>query len=412
MPVFIITLIAIQVVSPHKTWEILIYGFGCAFAISSIWAYSLFRGLNFRREMRLSWAKVGDVFHERFFIENSSRFPALWVSLIDYSNLPGHQVNAVWHVNRNADKSWIKGSACYTRGNFSVGPTDIEASDPFGVFKIKIHYPEKKEMLVIPPVIQLSSIGITSGDLSGEGRKKKQSILRTTTSTSVREYIPGDNLHTIHWLTSARRGDVHVRTFDKTPSSDWWIFLDMDENVQIGFDSNATDEYAIILAASIANRGLQIGRSVGLVAEGTKSIWIPPKAGTGMRWDILNNLATINRGITPLSKLIANHQKKIGRNTSAIIITSSVDENWLFSISKLKKKGISVTVLLLEPKEFGGKSDAKKIISTLASWGVKYYQISPDIYSRPDVHNFFIEQSKYQNTSKQITGYLDWGKFK
>ncbi len=412
LPVFIIALVITQIVSPQKTWEILIYGFGSAFLISSIWAYSLFKQLNFRREMSLGWAKVGDVFHEKFFIENRSRFPALWVSLVDHSNLPGYQVNAVWFVNRKTDKSWIKGSACYTRGNYSVGPTDIETSDPFGVFKVQIHYPEKKEMLVIPPVIQLSSIGIVSGELAGEGRQKKHSMQRTTTSTSVREYIPGDNLHTIHWLTSARRNDVYVRTFDKTPSSDWWILLDMDEKVQIGLNSEATDEYAIILAASIANRGLQIGRSVGLVAEGKKRVWLPPKTGTGMRWEILNNLATIDRGSTPLSQLIASHQRKIGRNTSAIIITSSVNDEWLSSLSKLINKGISATVLLLEPKEFGGKADASRIISTLAAWGVKYYQISPEIYSRPDVQNFFVEHDKYRKTSRQITGYLDWGKFK
>ena len=170
LPLFIIALIVIQIFYPQKTWEILLYGFGSAFLLSFVWAYSLFRGINFKREMRLNWTKVGDVFHEKFHIENSSRFSALWVSLTDHSNLPDYQVNATWHVKRKADKSWIKGSACYIRGSFKVGPTDIETSDPFGVFKVQIHYPESKEMLVSPPIIQLSSIGIASGDLSGGWR--------------------------------------------------------------------------------------------------------------------------------------------------------------------------------------------------------------------------------------------------
>jgi uncharacterized protein (DUF58 family) len=412
LPLFIIALIVIQIFYPQKTWEILLYGFGSAFLLSFVWAYSLFKGINFKREMRLNWAKVGDVFHEKFNIENSSRFSALWVSLTDYSNLPDYQVNAIWHVKRKTDKSWIKGSACYVRGSFKVGPTDIETSDPFGVFKIQIHYPESREMLVIPPIIQLSSIGIASGDLSGEGKRKKQSINKTTTSTSVREYIPGDNLHTIHWLTSARRDDVYVRTFDKTPSSDWWILLDMDERIQVGSGNEATDEYAIILAASIANRGLQFGRAVGLVAEGKKSVWLPPKTGNGIRWEILNSLANIKCGTETLSSLIANNQRRIGRNTSAIIITASVDQEWLNSLSMLMKKGVTPTILMLEPKAFGGKLKSDNIISTLASWGVNYYQFTPEIYTRPDIHNFFVEQNTYKKTSRQITGYLDWGKFK
>jgi uncharacterized protein (DUF58 family) len=268
-------------------------------------------------------------------------------------------------------------------------------------------------MLVTPPVIPLPSIEIATGDRVGEGSAKAFALEPTVTSAGVREYIPGDNLHAIHWLTSARRDDLYVRIFDQTPSSDWWIFLDMDQNVQIGEGQSATEEYAIILAASIANRGLQSGRAVGLIAEGDEQIWLPPKYGSGQRWEILHSLATIHRGEASLSTMLANSQRALGRSTSAIIITPSAEPNWIKALVTLMQRNISLTVLLLDPQSFGGEGNLDSIVSKLTSWGVNFYQITPDIYELPVIHDYFVWQKTHQGRSSSRFTYsdLDWGKF-
>jgi uncharacterized protein (DUF58 family) len=204
-----------------------------------------------------------------------------------------------------------------------------------------------------------------------------------------------------------------VRIFDLTPSSDWWIFLDMDEDVQIGESQSATEEYAIILAASIANRGLRSGRSVGLVAHGNEHIWLPPQHGSGQRWEILHSLATIQRGEVSLSTVLANTQRALGRSTSAIIITPSVDNDWLNALAALMQRDISITVLLLDPPSFGGEGNSLPILSKLTAWGANSYQITPDIYELPAVHDYFVWHKTMQGRSSSRFTYsdLDWGKF-
>jgi len=412
-PIIVGLLLIQQIFFPYKSWAILLVGFGGALILSYLWARSLMKGLDFDREMRYGWAKVGDQLRENFRITNNSRFPALWVTILDYSNFPGYQVNTARYVEGQSVKRWVKGSVCYSRGYYNFGPTELETGDPFGIFTVNVHYAEMRSMLVTPPVIPLPSIEIATGDRVGEGNAKAFALEPTVTSASVREYIPGDNLHAIHWLTSARRDDLYVRIFDQTPSSDWWIFLDMDQDVQIGEGQSATEEYAIILAASIANRGLQSDRAVGLISEGDEQIWLPPKHGSGQRWEILYSLATIHRGKVSLSTLLANTQRALGRSTSAIIITPSADPNWIKALVTLMQRNISLTVLFLDPQSFGGGGKLDPIVSKLTSWGVNFYQITPNIYELPVIHDYFVWQKTHQGRSSSRFTYsdLDWGKF-
>lgn len=412
-PIIVGLLLIQQIIYPHKSWAILLVGLGGALILSYFWAWSLMKSLNFDREMRYGWAKVGDQLRENFRLSNNSRFPALWVTILDYSNFPGYQVNTARYVESSSVKRWVKGSVCYSRGYYNFGPTELKTGDPFGIFSVNVHYSEMRSMLVTPPVIPLPSIEIATGDRIGEGSAKTYAPERTVTAAGVREYIPGDNLHAIHWLTSARRDDLYVRIFDQAPSSDWWIFLDMDQDVQIGQGQSATEEYAIILAASIANRGLKSGRAVGLIAEGEDQIWLPPKHGSGQRWEILHSLATIQRGEAPLSTVLANTQRALGRNTSAIILTPSTDSNWIKALVVLMQRDISPTVLMLDPQAFGGEGNLNPIVSKLSSWGVNFYPITPDIYELPVIHDYFVWQKTHQGRSSSRFTYsdLDWGKF-
>ncbi len=403
-----------QIFFPHKIWGILLIGMGGALALSYFWARSLLKHLHFQRELRSSLAKVGDQLQERFVLSNQGRFPALWVSVIDHSTLPRYHVNQAHFIKGKAVRRWIKGSACYMRGDFTLGPTTIEAGDPFGLFKVSIHYAQENNMLVIPPVIPLPAIEIATGERLGEGGTKAFSLQRTITAAGVREYVPGDSLFSVHWLTSARHDDLFVRTFDRMPTSDWWVFMDLDENVQYGEDLESTEEYAIILAASIADRGLRTGRAVGVVAQGEDRLWLPPQTGSGQRWEILRSLATIRSGSLPMFSLLADTQRYLGRSTSAIMITPSLDDAWLNALMTLIHRDIRVTVLLLDPHAFGGGEAPDRVLSKLSAWGINHYRITPEVYDQPVIRDYFVWQktSHSRSGSSFTASDLDWGKFR
>jgi len=411
--VFVVLLVIQQIIAPHKVWGILMVGMGGALLLGFVWARSLMKGLHFEREIRNHLAKVGDQLQERFVISNQGRFPAIWVSLIDHSDFPRYQVNTARFVRGRSVRRWLKGSVCYTRGYYTLGPTQLETGDPFGLFKVTIKYEKTQSMLVVPPVIPLPSIEIASGDRIGEGGTRVTTPKRTVTTSGVREYASGDSLFSVHWLTSARLDDLYVRVFDRMPTSDWWVFVDMDQAVQLGESEEATEEYSIILAASIADRGLRHGRAVGLVAHGDQRIWLPPQTGSGQRWEILRSLATVGRGENPMFSMLAETQRSLGRSTSAILITPSVNPDWLKALMSLMQRDIRVTVLLLDPSTFGGQDSPQPVLGKLSAWGINHYRITPEIYKRPMIRDYFVWQKSSHGTSSSSSftaSDLDWSK--
>ena len=153
-------LLLLQLLVPYKGWTILLVGLGGAWLLSYLWARSLARGLELGREMRYGWAQVGDQLQERFTLTNTGRVPAPWVAIVDHSSLPGYRASRVLGVGERAQVHWFEQGLCSRRGLYTLGPTSLQAGDPFGFYRIEIEYPTSVTMMVMPPVVHLPAIDI------------------------------------------------------------------------------------------------------------------------------------------------------------------------------------------------------------------------------------------------------------
>jgi uncharacterized protein (DUF58 family) len=377
-------LLLLQLLVPYKGWTILLVGLGGAWLVSYLWARSLARGLELGREMRYGWAQVGDQLQERFTLTNTGRAPAPWVAVIDHSSLPGYQAGRVLGVSERAQLHWFEQGLCSRRGLYTLGPTALQAGDPLGFYRIHIEYPTSVTMMVMPPIVHLPAIDVAPGGRAGEGRRQERALEQAVSASSVREYRAGDSLRWIHWPTSAKRDEPYVRTFDSTPTSDWWIVLDLDQRVQAGEGQRATEEQGVILAASLAGRGLRAGKAVGLVAHGENLVWLPPRLGGDQRWEILRALALADPGRCSLAELLSRTGPALGQRGSLVIISSDVRGRWLSSLVPLMRRGLVPTVLLLDRASFGGEGDAGRTVASLEAMEVRHYLITPDLLDRPE----------------------------
>jgi uncharacterized protein (DUF58 family) len=378
-------LLLIQLIHPFKGWMVLLVGLGGAFYFSYLWARSLQEGLSIKREMRFGWSQVGDRLQERFTLINEGWAPAIWIGVMDLSDMPGYQVSTVTGVGGRSLKHWFKRGVCTRRGLYTLGPTSLQTGDPFGFFSVDLKYSTTSTMMVMPPIVPLPSIDVAPGGRIGEGRVIVSSLEQTTSVSSVREYMPGDHMRRIHWPTSARKGDFYVRTFDSTPSSDWWIYLDLNLEVQAGEAEAATEEHAIILAASLTDQGIRSGKAVGLVSHGDELIWLPPRLEEDQRWEILRALALIEPGKRNLADLLSATRSTVRQRSSLVIITPDVEGSWLDALVLLMRRGVVPTILLMDVPAFGGDRETSRLENTLLDLGVHHYRISPDLLDRPEV---------------------------
>ena len=385
LPILALLALLTEILTPYRGWRMLFAGLGGAWLLSTFWAWELMRNLQLRREMRFGWAQVGDRLVERFTLVNDAVVPAVWVEIVDQSTMPDYHVSCGIGLGMRDAIRWHHEAVCQRRGLFTLGPTRLRTGDPLGIYSVELDYPATMPLLVLPPIVPLPSIEVASGGRTGQGRLRVGAVERTVSASSVREYVPGDSRRWIHWRLSAHHDELFVREFDGMPSADWWIVLDMDRYVQAGEGLDSTQEHGVILAASLADRGIRQRRSVGLVAQGEELLWIPPDEGEGHRWEILRALAMVNLGGHPLHEVLTRIEPDLGQRTSLIIITPSLEPRWVEALIPLMQRGVVPTVLLLDPSTFeAGEDYSAEVESFLVDWDITYYPIARDVLDRPE----------------------------
>jgi len=361
----------------------LLIGLGGAWLIAYLWARRLQKNLSLERLMRYGWAQVGDMLEERFTLVNKGWLPALWVEIIDHSTIPGYEVSRATGVESESTNTWITRQICARRGLFTLGPTEMVTGDPFGIYSVTLHDEASASLLVTPQVLPLPYIEVASGGRSGEGRPTRGTFERTVSTSGVRGYVPGDSLRWVHWKTSARRNSPYVKTFDSTPASDWWIVLDLDQQTLAGEGGESTEETGVILAASLADKGLRSGIAVGMAVNSREVAWIPPRMGEPQRLEILQNLAQVTSGPLHLEEFLKGTGASYRFETSLVIITACVDIGWINSLLSLVWKGVIPTVLLIDPQSYGGNLSAQSMANLLADFEITHYVITPDLIDKP-----------------------------
>lgn len=384
LPVLIAVLLVVAVIDDYAGWRLLLYALALAWIISRLWAMALADGLRLEREMRFGWAQVGDRLEERFTLVNRAPTPALWVEIHDLSTLPDYSIDQVTGIESNARRVWRTSGMCSRRGVFTLGSLTMSTSDPLGLFAVELDDPRSVQLIVTPPIVSLPEVQVSAGGKSGEGRLRPHAPERTMAAAGVRAYTAGDSRRWVHWPTSARRGELFVRTFDHTSTGDWWIVVDANAAAQVGVGKRSTFEHAIILAASLADRGLRLGKSVGLAGLGKELLWLPPNTGDVQRWAILRTLATFEPGDQPLGFLLQRMEMTLAQARSLILITPDVSGGWLPALIPLAWRGAVPTMLLLDPQTFGGQASADSVAAELARVGITHQVIPAALLERPE----------------------------
>jgi uncharacterized protein (DUF58 family) len=244
----------------------------------------------------------------------------------------------------------------------------ITSGDPFGLFRRRRLWQETRTMIVYPATVELRDLAMPLGQLPGGNALRQRTHHITPNSLGIRPYTPGDSLNRIHWLSTARLGSLMVKEFELDPSSDIWIVLDGEGAVHEGWGDEATEEYGVAAAASLCNHFLEQHRAVGLIAYGSHPCVIPSDRGSRQFLKIMEELAVVRTvGRTPLAEVLAAEGTRFGRNTTLIVVTPSLNEDWILTLRHETQRGVRAAAVLLEPDTFGGRQSSVLAVSSLAA---------------------------------------------
>ena len=351
------------------------YALGIALIVTYVWGIISLRGLEVHVRRQLGYREVGGVFVTQISVTNTSApKPILEVSeLTTFSGSPGGRAIG---LGTHATHTWTNRVVARRRGVFTIGPLQITAADPFGMFRHHRKFETVQQVVVYPATIPIPLFALPRRGSPGEGTYRRPTASTSPTVSSVRQYVPTDTLGRIHWPTTARIGNLMVKQFDQDTGSDVWIVLDLHKEAQAGTDAESTEEYGVTIAASIARHFLDSGLFVGLFAYGTEPLYVPPSRGYGHQDRIMQALALVKaEGDSPLPEVLEDGRRHGLDQSSVVIITPSVDPGWPTSASWLFHHGTQVTTVLIDPSSFGGVGDIESVGNKLAAGGVRTYTV-------------------------------------
>jgi uncharacterized protein (DUF58 family) len=392
----LLVLLALSLIAGLSTGGVLYYRLSILWALllAIAWAWSALslRGVKFSRSARTVRAQVGQIFEERFDIQNPSILPRLWLEVLDSSTLPGTDGSrVVTMILGKQTRSYLARTRLLKRGVFPLGPTDISSGDIFGLFPVKISLPAKDTLLVYPMMVDVRNFPNPPGLLPGGEALRRRTHQITPNAAGIREYEPGDPLNRIHWLSTARRGRMMVKEFELDPLADVWIFMDAEKAIQAANPQAepdyyakdfwqrhakialppSTEEYGISIAASLARDYLRRGRAVGLVGAGQQLILIAPDRGGRQLGKILEALALLRaEGTIPLRGLVETQVKHMVRGSTIVLITPTVNKEAALLADYLLQRGLRPVVILLDAVTFGGSISSEGLLTSIKMLGV------------------------------------------
>ncbi|MEW5989844.1 MAG: DUF58 domain-containing protein [Chloroflexota bacterium] len=296
---------------------------------------------------------VGDRLRVTYTLRNTSRIPKFWLEVHNPTSLPAGLPGRAISLGPETERSWLVRTPLVRRGHFRVEPLQIRTGDPFGFFESSAAVGTGLTVVVYPRIEALPLWRLPAANIDGSHAMPERTLQTSPLATTVRPWAPGDAFNRIHWKSTARHGEIQVKEFDLEQTADAWIVLDLDRSGQLGRGDESTVEVAVRAAASIADKAIRENRAVGLTVSAHRLAQLPPDRGGRQHLKIMQLLAAVDGdGTSPLSEALVATVPRIRRGMTAVIITPSLERDWVKPIAALRARGVACVVVSFDAGEF------------------------------------------------------------
>lgn len=234
------------------------------------------------------------------------------------------------------------------RGGLLTGTTSVDAAEVF-VF----------------PVAPAASTTLPRTDLLDRlGTHLTRHVGRGVEYGNIRAYVPGDQLRTVNWPVSARRGSLHVTERLSERAADVVVLVDTHDQ-PAGPATEAT-ERTVRGAVQVVQSALRSGDRAGVVALGGQPRWIGADIGRRQFYRVLDAVLGAGDGFETTSGTLA---PRAALPSGAIVVAFStlLDTDFALALIELCRRGhVVVAVDVLDGAPF---EESDPLISRM--WGLQ-----------------------------------------
>jgi uncharacterized protein (DUF58 family) len=228
--------------------------------------------------------------------------------------------------SRASDRSLCYHGRITRRGKYRFGPLKISTSFPLGLVRRTLTVDSFESLTVCPRLGQLTPAwsSIHQQTLRGAQRILRQQNLLEPDFYGLREWKQGDSSRSIHWRTSARRGELLVRQSAEQREQHLLLLVDLWQPRLPTADHLWAVERAVSFAATVVAQVCRHGGSeLDLGLGGTSVRWSEGPASAARLSEIMEELAVVEASSTDrLAELVARARRKIRSGTTTLLVST------------------------------------------------------------------------------------------
>ena len=341
------------------------------------WAWINLRGLEVRLTRLAYRGQVGGFLEGHIQVSNRFRFPKSWLEVKEVSDIPGYTTGRGIAMVRDQSRSWRIETYLARRGVFETGQVEVTSQDPFGLFRLSRRFLTAQPYVVFPATEPLPDLDPRFAFMPSDRRVTRRSDHITPESSGVREYVYGDSYRQIHWPYTARMNSLMVKEFDMGLTAEAWVVLDMQRSSHAGDDPvDNTEELSVTVASSLVNRFSELSMPVGVATNGDRTWMLRPGSGAGHVGSLMEALAGARaQGNVNLERFIYDLQPYLNRFNTVTVITPSRRTEWIPALASLRRDGVNVAVIYVDPTDFGAPAEVQSPVDFLFSNEIPVYRV-------------------------------------
>lgn len=159
----------------------------------------------------------------------------------------------------------------------------------------------------------------------------------------IRPYVPGDQLRTVNWSVSARRGSLHVTQRLTDRSVDVVVIVDLSD--QPPGPATASTQRAVEGAVQVVQSALRNGDRAGVVGlGGQQPRWLGPDIGQRQFYRVLDTVLGTGAGYQTMTGTLVP-RTAIPPGAVVVAFSTLLDGNFALALIDLSRRGHVVVVV-------------------------------------------------------------------
>lgn len=216
----------------------------------------------------------------------------------------------------------------FERGEYTFNDLNVFVTTPLNFIVRRFKVPSQQMVKVYPSYLSLRKYDLLaySNNLSESGNRKIRKIGQSVEFEQIREYVMGDDIRTINWKATARKGGQHmVNNYMDERSQQVYCIIDKGRVMKMPFEGMTLLDYAINATLILTRVALLKQDRAGLVTfSETIGQVLPADRRAGQMNNILETLydQKTQFGESNYEKLFALIRTRISQRSLIVLFTN------------------------------------------------------------------------------------------